>query len=70
MTKSELLGDGRQISMNEIFSKKTGDLKGWEGFVCKRCNKSYRRMPLSGACECGGELLISYQGSVGRKIKR
>jgi len=43
-------------------------LKGWEGFVCQNCNKFYRRMPLQGICECGGELLISYQGSVSKKL--
>ncbi len=74
ISKSELLGNGRQASMKEVFSKnskkKPAVLKGWESFVCKRCNKSYRRMPLSGACECGGDLMISYHGTLGNKVKR
>jgi DNA polymerase I len=43
-------------------------LAGWDEFVCKKCSKSYRRMPLQGQCKCGGELQISFQGSTGDKI--
>lgn len=32
---------------------------------CTRCNKKYRRMPLSGECSCGGNLILSIsKGSV------
>ena len=44
-------------------------LDGWDGFVCKSCNKAYRRMPIRGICDCGGEMLISYHGSTGNKVK-
>lgn len=44
------------------------EINGCEGFICEKCSKSYRRMPLSGYCECGGNLLISYHGSVGGKL--
>jgi len=80
ISKSELLGNGRQISISEIMFKKKKKpkidvdfkrgLDGWEFFVCKKCDRSYRRMPLCGSCECGGELLISYHGSVGNKVKK
>jgi DNA polymerase II large subunit len=32
---------------------------------CTKCNKKYRRMPLSGECVCGGNLILSiHKGSV------
>ncbi len=42
-------------------------LAGWEEFVCKKCNKSFRSVPLQGTCACGGELLMSYHGSVSNR---
>ncbi|KHO47493.1 MAG: DNA polymerase I [archaeon GW2011_AR5] len=78
--KSEIFGTGRQTSLGDIMSgaKRTlkhtievdynKPLQGWEEFVCKKCKKSYRRMPLNGVCECGGEILISYQGSTSNKV--
>ena len=42
-------------------------LQGWEEFVCKKCNKSFRSIPLQGSCACGGEILMSYHGSVSNK---
>ncbi|MFH1630639.1 MAG: DNA polymerase domain-containing protein [Candidatus Aenigmatarchaeota archaeon] len=46
--KTELLGSGRQMNIFEML--KTG------GLLCTDCNKSYRRMPMRGACECGGHI--------------
>ena len=43
-------------------------LAGWEEFVCKACNRSYGRIPLKGVCDCGGEMLISFRGSLGKKV--
>lgn len=88
ITKSELLGSGRQFSLSDIVNgskRKTKHeitvsynnlqkeenkepLKGYEGFVCQRCQRSYRRPPLQNTCECGGELLFAYQGSVGNRV--
>ncbi|MBI2971143.1 MAG: ribonuclease H-like domain-containing protein [Candidatus Aenigmarchaeota archaeon] len=82
VSRSEVLGSGRQTNIMDILTgtkrkmKHTIDvtvrqpqsLNGWEGLVCKTCSKSYRRMPLAGACDCGGDLLISYHGSMGTKI--
>ncbi|MBI5347304.1 MAG: hypothetical protein HZB66_01700 [Candidatus Aenigmarchaeota archaeon] len=39
-------------------------LSGWEEFICQKCKKSLRRMPLSGRCECGGDILIGYHGNM------
>ncbi|MDD4983865.1 MAG: DNA polymerase II large subunit [Candidatus ainarchaeum sp.] len=36
-----------------------------QGFRCTKCNKKFRRMPLSGACACGGNINLTIaQGSV------
>ncbi len=79
---SEILGEGRQMSIMDIGAKKPTArgkvnievsykkqqvLDGYDGFVCKKCTKSYRRPPLQGICECGGEILINYHGSTGSK---
>ena len=75
--KSEIFGGGRQITLGEImkgFVKKhavvepDNVIEGWENFVCKKCNKSYRRIPLQGICDCGGEILMSYHGSASDKV--
>jgi DNA polymerase, archaea type len=87
--RSEILGNGRQISLGDLMNgtkrqmkhdievrykkedpkkeDKTEALKGWEEFVCKKCKKSYARIPLQGSCPCGGELLMSYHGSVSNR---
>lgn len=69
--KSEILGNGKQMSLGDIMNgrqKNPESLQGWEDFVCKGCNKSHRRVPLTGACECGGEILVSYHGSSASKV--
>ena len=78
--RSEVLGSGRQMSLGDVMSGKKRELKhnievnyakpleGWEEFICKKCSKSYRRMPLNGLCECGGEMLIGYHGSTSDKV--
>ncbi len=75
--KNELLGSGRQANMLDIMSGKKRKMKheisflhDWEGLVCGKCNKAYRRMPLQGMCDCGGQLLISCNGSTGTAIKK
>lgn len=91
ITKSELLGGGRQSSIFDIMNgsrrrakqeitvsyrkaenkgKNETVLQGFENFVCQKCSKSYRRIPLQGVCECGGDLLIAYQGSVGKVVRK
>ncbi len=74
--KSELLGGGRQTKLVELLGirqnreqKKEQPLQGYDEFVCGSCNKTYARMPLSGFCACGGEILIGFQGSVGKTVR-
>jgi DNA polymerase I len=45
-------------------------LGGWEEFICEKCRKSHKRIPLSGLCTCGGRIMISFQGSVAEKCKQ
>lgn len=81
--RSEIFGGGRQTGLGGWSAGKTiqkrqkkdiviktnsNTLTGLEEFVCKKCNKNYKRMPLCGVCECGGELLFSFQGTIGKKI--
>ncbi len=43
------------------------ELDSWEEFICSKCGKSFRRMPLSGKCDvCGGDVIISSHGSSGK----
>jgi DNA polymerase, archaea type len=48
--------------------QKPAVMNGWDGFVCSKCNKSYRRPTMQGLCTCGGQLLISWNGSTGSKV--
>lgn len=79
--KGELFGSGRQASLGDIMNGtkakrkhdicvecKTSTLDDWEEFACTKCKKTYRRMPLTGNCECGGEILICCNGSMGKKV--
>ncbi len=80
VTRTELLGGGHQIKISDVFSgnaaqrpievrveNKNPVLEGWEEFLCTKCKRSYRRVPLSGMCDCRGELVICFQGNVGKK---
>jgi len=80
--KGELLGMGRQYNLKELLtnsidkrdykiklSPNEAKIKNLRGFVCSKCNKSFRRVPLSGRCECGGEILALGDGSVGGMVE-
>lgn len=59
--RSELVGNGRQVSIVDIFkgiksrgkTMEEGAQTGTD-FICRKCSKAYRRVPLRGICECGG----------------
>lgn len=68
VSKSELLGNGKQIGLLDVLNnnkkeepliKENGNASDIKGFVCTKCNNFYRRPPLTGYCECGGELVFS-----------
>jgi DNA polymerase, archaea type len=77
--KGEVFGNGRQASISDIMlgTKRKmkhdinidyGTLSNWEELNCEKCGKSYSRMPLVGSCECGGQLLFSYQGNSSKTL--
>ncbi len=66
ISKSELLGGGRQTGLFDIIKNGGGKktlkeigLDSMSGFVCKKCNQFYERPPLIGVCSCGGDFLFS-----------
>ena len=65
ISKSELLGKGKQIGILEALKnhkeKRLAEIpmSMVNGFICTKCNKSYRRPSLIGKCECGGDLFFS-----------
>ncbi|MFP4045828.1 MAG: family B DNA polymerase [Candidatus Aenigmatarchaeota archaeon] len=82
--KEEILGNGRQTSLGETLNGDDVDRKrdvsietspretvveDLNGFTCEDCGKEYRRIPLKGKCDCGGELFCQGNGSIGKKVK-
>ncbi len=65
ISKGELLGKGKQIGIFEALKnhrrKRLAEIPMamTNGFICIKCNKSYRRPSLIGKCECGGDILFS-----------
>jgi len=67
--REELLGMGKQMGITEAINNHNHrhaereplvvNVKDMNGFICKKCNRSYRRPPLIGRCECGGSFLFS-----------
>ncbi len=78
--KGELLGKGRQCNLKDLLMPAARNHKietppervvveSPEGYLCRDCEKSFRRVPLMGRCECGGEILASGGGSMGCMVK-
>ena len=67
ISKSELLGNGRQIDIMHILNSQKPEqspvkelpIDQLTGFVCERCSRFYPRVPLVGSCSCGGPLVFS-----------
>jgi len=69
INKSELIGIGRQMLLADAIKNKTGEepVNEIEGFICNKCNKVTRRIPLMGKClDCGGEMLFYSGGAKSR----
>jgi DNA polymerase I len=70
VSRSTLMGNGRQMDLMCIInnsqrpSKPVKEVPAAElgGFVCEKCSRFYRRVPLVGVCECGGRILFSHSG--------
>ncbi|ODS42626.1 MAG: hypothetical protein MSIBF_04810 [Candidatus Altiarchaeales archaeon IMC4] len=59
-----------QIVINSHFLRDTyGNLRAFsrQKFRCVKCNASYRRVPLSGKCKCGGRLLLTVSENTVKK---
>ena len=55
------------VLMSHFLPDMAGNLRAFsrQKVRCPKCNKKYRRMPLSGECTCGGNLILSIsKGSV------
>lgn len=75
VTKSELLGNGKQMGILEalrcavpaagagagtiVKEEREASLGEVNGFICSKCSKFYPRIPLLGVCECGGAMRFS-----------
>jgi DNA polymerase I len=74
ISKSELAGMGKQMMLNAFNhtnrSKTQETLTTIDGFVCDKCGKNYRRIPLIGKCDvCEGEILFSFNGEKSRNFQ-
>jgi DNA polymerase I len=67
ISREELLGMGKQMGLAEAINNHrekesapvTVGTHEVNGFICRKCNRAYRRPPLLGRCECGGSFLFS-----------
>ncbi|MCS7134996.1 MAG: DNA-directed DNA polymerase [Candidatus Aenigmarchaeota archaeon] len=73
ITKSEILGAGKQSGLSEIIVNGSKDeyleyLEERDGFVCVSCGNILQRVPISGRCDsCKGELVF-YKGDKRSRI--
>ncbi|MBN2043214.1 MAG: DNA polymerase elongation subunit [Candidatus Aenigmarchaeota archaeon] len=76
VSKTELLGKGKQISLCGALNNFSGKPKKIEkvsldevnGLICVKCSKCYDMPPLTGLCECGGELMFSSVKGIARSV--
>lgn len=73
ISKSQLLGAGKQMGLLEVIKTKQEviepeeTLRAIEGFICGKCETTYRRVPLQGKCtNCDGEILFYYNNQKSR----
>jgi DNA polymerase I len=73
VSKTELLGKGKQISLFGMLNENRKELKevrieDVDGLICVKCNKFYKFPPLNGMCDCGGSLLFSSSKGPARQL--
>jgi DNA polymerase I len=77
ISKSELLGNGKQIGLFEAIMNGNGheesvikeeNINNITGFICRKCSRTYPRPPLIGNCECGGSMLFSSPKGMVEKV--
>ncbi|MCS7106046.1 MAG: ribonuclease H-like domain-containing protein [Candidatus Aenigmarchaeota archaeon] len=70
--KVELTSFGKLISISEAFNHKKQEevLNDFDGFICNKCNRTFRRIPLIGKCSlCGGEILFYFGEARARYVR-
>ncbi len=76
VSRSMLMGGGRQSDLMHIINTQA-EQKGpvreipvadMSGFACEKCGRFYPRIPLVGACSCGGRLLFSHRGGTAEMV--
>ncbi len=74
--KKGLTGMGKQMLLSDAIKNHQPQkieiqaLNKIDGFVCNKCNKAYRRVPLIGKCvDCDGEILFSLNGQRSRYLE-
>jgi len=78
VSKSELLGNGKQMGLLEAINGKYNKatesaqkelpVSETSGFICKSCRKFYPRVPLIGSCECGGGFAFSSPKGIAERV--
>lgn len=61
ISKSELIGMGKQTLLTDVMKNgvEKDFLNSIDGFICNKCNTTFRRVPLAGKCtNCSGEILF------------
>jgi DNA polymerase I len=75
VSKTELLGKGKQIDLlgaingcetEKKVEEKEIPIEELTGMACNKCYKTYNLPPLSGSCECGGELVFTSPRGLGK----
>jgi len=69
--------DARHVALKVLTTHFIRDIAGnlrafsTQGFRCKKCNRRYRRLPLSGKCRyCGGFLTLTvYRGGIEKYLE-
>ncbi len=69
--KTELIGLGKQLLLRDAIKNNVPvqkqALTAIDGFICNKCGKFYRRVPLIGKClNCEGEIMFSFNGEKSR----
>lgn len=75
--KSELLGKGKQLLLGDVIRNGNGSkssiadsVESAEGVICRKCNKVYRRPPISGKCSsCNGDVVFFSGNTMAKHIE-
>jgi DNA polymerase I len=74
ISKDEIFGRGKQKMLSDILKISNNGrqmieaLHTAEGVTCVKCSQNYRRPPLSGRCNCGGELLFYLGNQISKTL--